>query len=1014
MKSFLYNQLIRSLLRLMAFLFNRRPSLNRYLRSTDGYLNFCVGFTTRNGDINAGIKFHEGHVSVQSRLPADADVIMKFKDETALREMLRSTPNEVLNMMLKNRLVTEGNLTWLQVFNFYLSLLLGKIHQRRLDKLQKLDRESRENEYEKRAPEVYEEFMRRKNYRIKIGGADKKDPGVVGLEDPYLSDYSLENFPRLATFLDEHLNIKAEVCPERPALLTAWHRENGFEQKQDGSAWSPGLRQGLAFKHLMQNKKPLVAKNALLAGSTTAANHTGVVVYPDAQGAMIWGELLTAENRLLNPYVISEETRELLHSEVFPYWINRNFRELVRAKHKNPLSLEIDERWVAYFVWKSVGISHTIPDFPTLLSKGTEGLKNDILDRIATVDENTKGEKGEGLKEQINVLEGMIHSLEGLEAYADHLAREAEEQSHDEPDPIRRTELRGIARACARVPRKPARSLQEALQAMWIGWVGIHMENTNTGLSLGRLDTWLQPYFENDLAGLGDAEARARYIENAIELCGDFFMRCTDHLPLAPDIGNYLFGGSSSDQAITLGGTTREGKDAVCDMTYILLKVTEMLCIRDPNVNARYHLEVNSETYLKRLCEVNFITAATPSMHNDETVFASLAGKGYAIEDIRDWSATGCVEPTLSGKHMGHTGSILMNMVAALEMALNNGRHPLMDRRLGPESGDIARGDFSTFDEFFEAYVTQQTFLIEQAMELNNNLAEIHAEYRPTPLLSSLIDGCVEKGLDVTRGGARYNSSGTSNIGLSDIVDSLLVVKKLVFKEKRFSFEELKEAITADFKNDPALHAQIQSRVELFGSGNPEALELANRIIAMMHKIYSGNKNYRGGPYTAGFWSMSQHVAYGNLSGTLPSGRLAGKAFTPGLTPHPSASPNFLDNIRDVAGLDYEKMDNNIAFNVKLTPSAEDSREKTVDTMGAYVNSYCKLGGMQMQFNVLTSDVLKDAMVNPDNYKNLLVRISGYNAYFVTLNKQMQIELIERAEYGVTPSPSPKKQGEPA
>jgi len=177
------------------------------------------------------------------------------------------------------------------------------------------------------------------------------------------------------------------------------------------------------------------------------------------------------------------------------------------------------------------------------------------------------------------------------------------------------------------------------------------------------------------------------------------------------------------------------------------------------NVNARFHPGVNSDAYLKRLCEVNFITTATPSMHNDRAVFSSLQKFGYPIEDIRDWSATGCVEPTLSGKHMGHTGSILMNMVAALEMALNNGRHPLMKWDLGPEPVVLKTGTSSPSEDFFQAYIIQQKFLINEAVTLNNMLAEIHAEYRPTPLLSALIDGAAEKGRDVTKGGARYNSS---------------------------------------------------------------------------------------------------------------------------------------------------------------------------------------------------------------------------------------------------------------
>ena len=436
-------------------------------------------------------------------------------------------------------------------------------------------------------------------------------------------------------------------------------------------------------------------------------------------------------------------------------------------------------------------------------------------------------------------------------------------------------------------------------------------------------------------------------------------------------------------------------------MTYIFLKVTEMLSIRDPNMNARFHPGINSDTYLKRLCEVNLITAATPSMHNDEVVMGSLKKFNYDIKDLRNWSATGCVEPTLSCKHIGHTNMQMMNMVAALEMAMNNGLHPVMNWKLGPDTGRIENGSFKTFDDFFDAFTRQFKFIIDQSIEYNHMLAEAHQVLRPTPLLSSLIDGCISKGKDVTKGGAVYNSSGAAIIGLADVTDSLMVIKKLVFDEKKVTFEELKRAVDTNFKNHPALYALVTKKVPLFGSGSDEAVAMANRVTKWAHDYYYSLWHYRGGKYTVGFWSMSNHVIFGNLTGALSSGRLAGKPFTPGLTPQPCASRNLLDNIKDVARLDPANITNNIAFNVKVVPSAHDTREKTVDDMFSYVKTYFQLGGMQMQMNVVTTETLRDAMAHPENYRNLLVRISGYNAYFVTLNRDMQLELIERAEYGI-------------
>jgi formate C-acetyltransferase len=226
-----------------------------------------------------------------------------------------------------------------------------------------------------------------------------------------------------------------------------------------------------------------------------------------------------------------------------------------------------------------------------------------------------------------------------------------------------------------------------------------------------------------------------------------------------------------------------------------------------------------------------------------------------------------------------------------------------------------------------------------------------------------------------------------------------MAVKKLVFDERRLTFKELKDAIDSDFRDSPAVRALMQHAVPLFGSGSNEALHMANRVASLVHDLYSRHHNTRGGRFTTGFWSMSQHTAYGNLSGALPSGRLSGRPFTPGLTPEPHASRTYLDFISAVAKLNPENMDNNMAFNVKLSPSASDSREKIVGAMAGYVKAYCRLGGMQMQFNVVDSRMLRDAAEHPENYRDLIVRISGYNAYFVTLNRQQQLELIHRAEY---------------
>ncbi|HEY5494444.1 MAG TPA: pyruvate formate lyase family protein, partial [Candidatus Anoxymicrobiaceae bacterium] len=975
------NLLANGLLRVMAAEFNLRPSLRQEMRTNGSWLNFSVGFRTEGGTVEQSISFKDGKARVRSRVPADADVTMIYKDDSVVRDMLRLPPNEVLNMLLKNRFRLQGNLSYMNLFNYYLSLLLSGTQKKMLAKSKAAADEQLAREARPVDPALASEMKERSKVRMR---GEKVDEGVKFLDDPYLSDYSLDDFPRLARFLDVHMTRRPAICHERSSLLTDWFLQNGFEEDREGKAWVPELRQANAYKYLMENRKPIIHGGDLIAGTTTT-EEIGVVVYPDTHGTMIWGELISAGDRPLSPYEISEETRRTLHHKVFPFWSKRNMREWVRSQYGQPLSQMLDERFAVYFMWKTAALSHTILDFPKLLRLGTSGIIGEIDAELAA--------DAQASDEKKNTLEAMKICLEGLAAYARNIASQAEADAAAERDPGRKAELERLAQICRKVPEGPAETLDEALNAIWLGWVALHMESTNAGLSIGRVDQWLQPFFAADSEKLQTALEREAYVKRAIELVGCFYMRCTDHLPLIPDIGNYLFGGSSSDQAITLGGITPEGEDAVNDMTYVLLKVTEILGIRDPNVNARFNPEKNSDTYLKRLCEVNLITAATPSLHNDIAVMKSLEEFGYPAEDLRDWAATGCVEPTLSGKHMGHTNCMMMNMVAALEMAMNNGHHPLMNWDVGPRTGSIEAGDFSTFDEFFHAFAEQLKFLIDNSVEYNNMLGEAHSVIRPTPLLSSLLDDCIAKGKDATKGGARHNSSGSACIGLADITDSLMVIKTLVYDQGKVSFADLKRAVDRNFEGDEALHALVTRKVPLFGSGSPEAVALADRVAKFAHDTYGAHRNFRGGPYTSGFWSMSNHVAFGTLTGALPSGRLACKAFTPGLTPEPNASPNLLDNIRDVASLDPRNLNNNIAFNVKVVPSTSEGHQQVVEHMYSYVKTYFELGGMQMQMNVVTTEMLRDAMAHPENYRNLLVRISGYNAYFVTLNRDMQLEL---------------------
>ncbi len=969
----------------MGLLFRLKPELRRsLLDDREGryrqVFNASFQFQTRDGGVKLYARFGEGRMHAGFGALPHPDVTLTLKDDDALRRFFSVTsPPDILISMLENTLSADGNLSYLAKFGYLSSVITHK--------------PGRAAETPEPLKDVWSHREPMRLQREQAAPADN----VRFLTDPYLSEYTLADFPRLKAMRERLFTAPSEVCTERPRLVTEYYMQHGFEKDAAGRDIDPYLRQAGAFHHLLTHKAPIIRDEDLLAGTTTS-KEVGVVIYPEMGGTILWPELLTMGERELNPYVIAKEDIDVLNLDVFPYWLERNVREFARAQNGNPECQRLEERWVLYFMWKTQAVSHTIPDYESVLRRGLLDIRREAAEREA--EERAKGAATQGATREnrkANFYPAVQLVIDGVLDYAARLAGRAQALADDLPEGHpRRAELQEMARICQRVPAQPAETLHEAVNAIWICKLALHQENMNAGLSIGRLDQLLNPYF---LADLEKATDREDAIRQATELVGHFFLKCADHLPMAPDIGNRLFGGSSSDQALTVGGVDQNGGNAVTDMTYIILKVTEMLSLRDPNVNARYAPGVNSDTYLRRLCEVNLITAATPSLHNDNAVIAALEHQGFTPEDARDWGATGCVEPTSCGRHFGHTNSMLLNLVAPLEMALHDGVHPLVGERIGPATGDPARpGMFPTFADFRQAYLTQLGYVIDQSVTYNNQLGRAHQYLHPTPFLSALIAGTLEAGRDVIDGGARYNSSGAALVSITDVVDSLMTIQQLVYEEKQVDWGALLAAIKADFSGYEALQARILNKVPKFGTDDPEPRRLAQDVIDFIYDRYQSHENYRGGRYTSGFWSMSNHVGFGTLSGALPSGRKRGQPFTPGITPAPGHNDDLLANIRTIAALDPVKMPNNIAFNVKLVPGPSDSHSQILGRFVAYVKTYFDLGGMQMQFNVVSSETLRQAMAHPEDYRWLLVRISGYNAYFIELNRDMQLELIARAE----------------
>lgn len=801
----------------------------------------------------------------------------------------------------------------------------------------------------------------------------------VTLDDTSLRDISLDNLERLRELRDLHFASRPEICVELPRLMTR------YMKTVDDPDDPPELRAGKRLKYILENKRPIIEDYNLLAGTTTTKS-VGVILYPDFLAQSIWPELETVHRRKKNPYGITSEEIEELNFEIFPYWMERTVQEVARRIYHNPPCQQVMERIVFFLCSKPYTISHTIPDYASVVNRGLNALKAEAEEKERALGTSEEDRKRAYFYQAVKLV------IEGVLAFAHNLSREADRLSKAENNAKRKQELETLRDICARVPGEKPQTLQEALNAIWICKIALHQENANVGLSLGRLDQILYDLYRHDID-------RGMTVSEAVELVGCFWLKIADHVPLVPETGEELFGGTGSNQAVTLGGVDSQGSDAVNDLTYVMLKVTELLRLRDPNVNCRYHPQVNSREYLRRLCEVNVDTGATPCFHNDSAAIEALLGQGVTMEHARDYSSVGCVEPVSSGRTYGHTGAILMNLTSALEMALFQGKHRLTeDEQFGPLTP--APETINSFEEFKKVFETQLSWLIGQAVTLNNNLGRVHQMLHPTPLLSTLTEGCMVNGKDVIEGGALYNSSGVAIIGIAEVVDSLSAIQEFVFEKKTVSFAEMMEAIKHNW-NDPyrKLHLMVRTSKEKFGTDSKMAKENADYLIELLHRIFQSKQNYRGGRYTVGYWTMTYHAGFALLTGAFPSGRVKGEALPSGITPVSGSAPELTPCLNFVAYLDHTKIANGHALNLKYTPSP--NRELTITKFAQSVESYMKMGGLQVQFNIIDRATLEDARENPARYPDLLVRVSGYTAYFKDLTPAMQSEIITRAEYNL-------------
>ncbi len=796
-----------------------------------------------------------------------------------------------------------------------------------------------------------------------------------------LNEYTPENMdeklPLLVNLLNRHYKARAEVDIERAYYITK------YLKKADNGNEPVPIKRANAVKNYLSKRKVFFHDNNMLGGATTS-KEIGAPLYPEFLGLAIWPELDTISTRAANPQFLNENDAATLNFDIFPYWMDKTILELVRKEAPREQSLL--EKMVLLTVSKSATISHTTPCYEIVIKKGINGIIKEAKDK----------KQGTNDKDKIIFYDSVIAAMEGVLSYAANISKTAYELAGIEPNSERRKNLTDIAEICANVPANPASSYREAVNCLWICQVAVFAENSNMAINPGRIDQILYPYF------IKDYESNKLSIEEALKITGSLWFKLADNVNLVPEAAERLFGGAGAVPAVTLGGVDKNGNDAVNELTYLCLKVTELLPIRDPNVNARYLEGTNSKEYRDEVSRVILKTKAIPAFFNDNENIKTLVNQGVSIEHARDYAVIGCVELGSAGRDYSSSSSIFMMLYTILYMTLHNGKTPVTgNEQIGARTGDVS--SFKTIDDFFDAYEKQYEHMADLAVYLNNLYGKKHQENLPTPLLSAFFEGPMDKGRDLIFGGATYNSSGITHIGFADVCDSINAIEHICFdrsSEIKMTLSQLVDAVDNNFEGYKELQAYIRNRAPKYGTENEMAIKNSRKLINLHYRIFNEKQNYRGGNHRLAYWTMTNHAGYGSVAKALPNGRKAKCILSSGITPVSQINTQLTTALNSVACLNSECIPGAYALNMKYTPI--DITDETVDKFGSVVSGYFNNGGQQVQFNIRSYEELLDAKANPEKYPRLLVRVSGYSANFNSLNDAMKDELITRSQYNLS------------
>lgn len=776
--------------------------------------------------------------------------------------------------------------------------------------------------------------------------------------------------------------LKENYMKHIPSITT--HRARAITKIAKENPGMPKIMlRAKCFRYCCETAPLVIQDDELIVGAPNGAPRAGAFS-PDIAWRWMVDEIDTIGTRPQDPFYISEEDKRIMREELFPFWEGKSVDEYCEDQYREAglwtLSGESFVSDCSYHALNGGGDSNPGYDV-ILMKKGMLDIQKEAKDHLEKLDYQNPEDI-----EKIYFYKSIIDTTEGVMIYAKRLSDYAAELAAKEKNPKRKAELEKISEVNAWVPAHKPRTFWEAIQSVWTIESLIVVEENQTGMSIGRVDQYMYPFYKADI------ESGRMTDFEAFELAGCMLIKMSEMMWITSEGGSKFFAGYQPFVNMCVGGVTRDGRDATNDLTYLLMDAVRHVKIYQPSLATRIHNK-SPQKYLKKIVDVIRSGMGFPACHFDDAHIKMMLSKGVSIEDARDYCLMGCVEPQKSGRLYQWTSTAYTQWPICIELVLNHGVPLWFGKQVTPDMGDLSQ--YKTYEDFENAVNEQIKYITKWSSVATVISQRIHREMAPKPLMSIMYEGCMESGKDVSAGGAMYNfGPGVIWSGLATYTDSMAAIKKLVFDEKKYSLEQLNEALKADFIGYEQIRTDCLNAPK-YGNDDDYADLIASDVINFTERDHRQYKTLYS-VLSHGTLSISNNTPFGQLTGASANGRRAWLPLSDGISPSQGADvkgPTAI--IKSISKMAVDSMNIGMVHNFKLMAGLLDTPEGEEGII-TLLRTASVLGNGEMQFNYLDNKTLIEAQKHPEQYRDLIVRVAGYSAFFVELCKDVQDEIISR------------------